>query len=191
MPRGLRAERCLRPGNARLDDRRPHQGEAHFAAEDWNALFALIEKLGRSGTRWLVANSRRTPPEVGRERIAALATKTTTPVALFIDARIPGAPSLRQILESAAMAIVTDRVVVDGVRGGRGGSAGDRTCPRDQRLSPREQTYRAELQSHGWYRSLPIATDAEALLVAAASLTPRTEDPAASIADLLRRHVPE
>lgn len=164
-------------------------GEAEFSDQDWEALIRLIDELGRSGYRWLVANSRRTPPEIS-DRIAALAAADASPIELFIDARFPDAPSLRMILEDAAIALVTDEsssMVSEAVGAGLPVIG---LAPQDQRLHSREMTYRVQLQQHGWYRSLALATAPGELLATAATLTPRTENPAASIAELLRRQLP-
>lgn len=164
-------------------------GEMSYTAQDWQRLIDLIEWLGRRTYRCLVANSRRTPAEVS-DRLAALAAHGDGPIAQFIDARQPDAPSLLPILERASWLFVTDdssSMVSEAVAAGVPVIG---LSPARRALERREAAYRQMMIDAGWYDAMPLGAPADDLLAAAASRRPRGEDPVAAIAHLLKERLP-
>ena len=164
-------------------------GETTYSDADWQRLLDIITAIGARGFRWYVANSRRTPPDIG-DRLTVLAADRQSPIARFIDARLPDAPTLMPVLEQAALCFVTDdssSMVSEAIAAGLPVVG---LCPADHHLNERERGYRKTLQDNGWYAARSLTTPAEELIDTALRLTPRTEDPASDIAGLLTSRLP-
>ena len=82
-------------------------GRVRYSADDWHRLVALItQKPASDRTRWLVANSRRTPPAIS-ERLAELARGEHPPISVFLDIRTAGPGTLQALLGECDAAVCT------------------------------------------------------------------------------------
>ena len=166
-------------------------GTIRYAADDWTALLDFVVDLHRQcGTRWFVANSRRTPDAIS-DRLAALASGGDSAIERFVDVRSAGPGTLGPILAAADAMIATDnsssmisecawaRLPVLGV------SAAGAALPEDETL------YRAWMMREGWTATLPIAQLAhDRVLDTLARLRPLGHNPQADLAALIRSRIP-
>ncbi len=166
-------------------------GSGRFEASDWSGLLDLVAMTHASwGTRWIVANSRRTPGVVS-DRFADVAGQLAGPMARFIDVRSTGSGTLRELFASAEMVAVTadsSSMLSEAVWSRRPTVA---LAPRNHVLTPMEEAYRRHMEHAGYCRSLAIreATPAH-LLAALSTITPLADNPLEALADLLERRVP-
>lgn len=167
-------------------------GECRFSAEDWAALLDLVERSHETlGIRWVVSNSRRTPPAVS-DSIAARVAAGSDAIAAFVDVRATGPGTLGRVLERVQAVVCTDdssTMISECISAGLP-IIGAR--PRRAKLEPDEHGYRNYLAENGWYRSIPIAKlTPDTLLTKIACIRPLATDPLDRLAGILRERLPE
>jgi uncharacterized protein len=166
-------------------------GTTRFAADDWQQLLTFIASTSAvHGTRWIVANSRRTPNHVS-DRLRAEAALTNTPIKMFIDARDPAAPSLARAFAEAEAVVCTDdssSMVSEAIAAGLptvGARPVRHTLPLDER------DYRAYLANSRWHQAINIAALTPATWLAAlAQIKPLQRDPQEKLAELIMARIP-
>ena len=110
-------------------------GTIKYAADDWAALLDFVVDLHRQcGSRWLVANSRRTPDTIS-DRLAALAGGGDSAIERFLDVRSAGPGTLGPILAAADAMIATDEFEQHDLGVRMGAAAGARSQCRGRRAS--------------------------------------------------------
>jgi uncharacterized protein len=166
-------------------------GTTTFAANDWDRLLAFVAATHAAhGTRWIIANSRRTPNVVS-DRLVAAAMKATSPVQTFIDVRDPAAPTLAVAFAEAEAVLVTDdssSMVSEAISAGLptvGVRPAKHTLPLD------EAGYRAYLSDNRWHRVIDSAAlTPDAWLAALCQIKPLQQDPLEQLADLVTGRIP-
>ncbi len=163
-------------------------GKVRFAPGDWDRLISFLEELHHlQGTRWLVANSRRTPDAIS-DRLATCAKSSTTGIMEFLDVRTAGAGTLIPLLRRSDIVFCTAdsssmlseciwlrRPVL---------SLGPDVCP----LPKDERQYRGWLEQNRWTAEMRIADlTAERAARTASRLSPLTTNPQQDLASVLRR----
>jgi mitochondrial fission protein ELM1 len=167
-------------------------GGISYTEQDWSRLLAFLRASNEAfGTRWLVSNSRRTPPETS-DRIASLARQANSPIARFIDVRVADAETLESILGGAETVVCTDdsSSMVSEAIWARRPVVGIR--PEAFSLPTDEAQYRAWLAGQRWISSLDIAhLTPESFIAALAALAPLTTNPLDDLAALLASRIQE
>jgi uncharacterized protein len=166
-------------------------GTTTFAATDWQRLLAFITATHAAhGTRWIVANSRRTPPAVSDQLLSEAAGSNVAIVA-FVDARDPTASTLARVFADAEAVVCTDdssSMVSEAISAGLptlGVRPVAHTLPLD------EAGYRAYLTESGWHQAFDIAElSPDVWLTALGQLKPLNQDPLEQLADLITKRVP-
>jgi uncharacterized protein len=166
-------------------------GSTTFAGEDWQRLLAFIAATcAAHGTRWIVANSRRTPAAVS-DRLMDETAVADSSIKLFIDVRDPAAASLAAAFAEAEAVVCTDdssSMVSEAISAGLptiGARPVLHTLPLD------EAGYRAYLTDQQWLRALDIAAlSPDAFLAALAEIKPLRRDPLEQLGDLIAACVP-
>jgi len=161
-------------------------GETIYAQADWAALLALPGAMQqREGTRWLVANSRRTPEQVS-DAVARLTAEPGSPISRFLDVRTAGAGTLAQVLADCGGVVCTadsSSMISECVWARLPTLA---VAPAAFRVTDNERSYREWLTQRGWCRNVPIAgLSPEEVATALAAVTPMTENPQVALAQLL------
>ncbi len=162
-----------------------------YRGEDWDRLIAFMKELhARSGTRWIVSNSRRTPQEAS-DRLTALAAEPGGPVECFIDVRSPGSEPLASLFARSDAVLATvdsSSMVSEAVWARRPVIA---VAPASSRLPDQEQEYRDYLEASGWARSIAIADlKVERLLKALQEIKPLEANPLDLLAATLSEKLP-
>ena len=153
--------------DAKLDPSHPPQtlglliggnaGGYRYRSDDWRRLFAFVDDMhAQHGTRWIVANSPRTPTNVSDE-IIRRADDAAGPISAFIDVRTAGPGSLMRLFAEAQAIVATDdssAMVTEAVWLRRPVIG---VSPPGARLAEREDWYRKHLARNDWTRSIPIA----------------------------------
>jgi uncharacterized protein len=132
-------------------------GGFRYRPDDWRRLFAFIADMhAQHGTRWIVANSPRTPTKVSDE-IIRRADDAAGPISGFIDVRVAGPGSLMRLFVEAQAIVSTDdssSMVTEAVWLRRPVIG---VSPPGARFAEREDWYRKHLDRNDWTRSIPIA----------------------------------
>lgn len=167
-----------------------NSGGCRFRPEDWRRLFAFVRDMhAQNGTRWVVANSRRTPNSVSDE-IARLAGESGA-IKEFIDVRTARPGTLARVFAESEAVVATDdsismiseavwmRRPVIGV------------APAEARFTERESWYRDQLVKNGWTRTMPIADLSPQRVTALfAEITPLTGNPLDLLAETIKQALP-
>jgi uncharacterized protein len=166
-------------------------GTTTFADEDWRGLRAFMSATHLAhGTRWVVANSRRTPGDVSDHllREAALAN---SPIKTLIDVRDPAAATLARAFAEAEAVLCTDdssSMVSEAISAGLptiGARPAKHTLPLD------EAAYRAYLRTSGWHQAIDIAAlTPDVWLAMLGQITPLSQDPLEQLANLIVARIP-
>ncbi len=169
-----------------------NSGTVTFQDADWDRLVAFLRACKeRHGFKFVVSNSRRTPPSFS-DRLASVATETDSPIARFIDVRHVGAGTLLELFSDCDAVIATtdsSSMISEAIWMRRPVIA---VAPERSRHLDREARYRAYLEARGWCREIPLTSlDARHVRNLLASLTPQDENPQAELAGLLKRHLPQ
>jgi mitochondrial fission protein ELM1 len=162
-----------------------------YGAQDWYQLIAFMKALHAArGTRWIVSNSRRTPPEAS-ERLAALAGEPGSPIEEFIDVRNAGSGTLADLFARSDVVLATvdsSSMVSEAVWARRPVIA---VVPASSRLPDQEQEYRGYIEASGWARSITIADlDVDRLLMALQEIRPLEPNPLDLLASTLNERLP-
>jgi uncharacterized protein len=162
-------------------------GLTRFADQDWQALAGFIAASHQQhGTRWIVSNSRRTPPQVSDRLHQAFQLPHT-----FIDVRNPGAMPLAQAFEQADAVVCTDdssSMISEAIGMGLP-TIGAK--PQRHALTLDEAGYRAYLIDSGWHRKIDIAALTPDRFLAELSLIkPLQDNPLNGLGDLIRQRLP-
>jgi mitochondrial fission protein ELM1 len=162
-----------------------------YRARDWSLLIDFMRTLHAArGTRWIVSNSRRTPPEA-TDRLGRLAAEAGSPVASFIDVRSAGPDTLSELFARADAVMATidsSSMVSEAVWARRPVVA---IAPAASRLPDAEQEYRDYLAARGWARSIAIADlTVERVLAALVEIKPLEANPLDLLADTLCQILP-
>ncbi len=166
-------------------------GTTTFAAEDWQRLLAFVtDTHAAHGTRWIIANSRRTPDAIGDRLVAAVALPNA-PIKSFIDVRDSAATTLAAAFVQAEAVVCTDdssSMVSEAISAGLptvGARPGHHALPLD------EADYRAYLQNERWHHVIDIsALTPDTWLAALGHIEPLQQDPLEQLADLIAVRVP-
>jgi uncharacterized protein len=166
-------------------------GTTTFAANDWDRLLAFVVATHAAhGTRWIIANSRRTPNIVS-DRLVAATMMATLPVQTFIDVRAPATKTLAAAFAEAEAVLVTDdssSMVSEAISAGLptvGARPVKHTLPLD------EAGYRAYLTDKHWHEAIDIAAlTPDAWLAALSEIKPLQQDPLEQLADLFTGRIP-
>jgi uncharacterized protein len=166
-------------------------GTTTFAAYDWDLLLAFVKETNAAyGTRWIVANSRRTPGTIS-DRLAAAAASPNAPINSFIDVRDPKAVTLAGAFAEAEAVVCTDdssSMVSEAISAGLptvGARPAKHTLPLD------EAGYRAYLIKMRWLQSIDVtALTPDTWLAALGQIKPLQEDPLEQLADLIAARLP-
>ncbi len=131
--------------------------DIRYQPEDWQRLAAYLrESHARSGTQWVVSNSRRTPDEASL-LLAELAAERGGPIQSFIDVRSGAAGSLVDLFAQCATILCTadsSSMLSESVWARRPVIA---IRPAAFKLTDAEAGYRHYLEKNGWARELAIA----------------------------------
>lgn len=162
-----------------------------FDDKDWTDILALCVRMhDASGTRFLVANSRRTPAAVS-DRIAAAANHEPA-IAEFVDVRSAGPGTLPPLFtrsEAVLASADSSSMVSESIWLRRPTLA---LYPRAGILEKSEQTYRAQLAAQGLLAEIPIAQATPAAVAAQLQrLTPLRHNPLDALAEIVRKHLPD
>jgi hypothetical protein len=165
--------------------------DIHYRPDDWEHIAAYLRASHtRSGTRWIVSNSRRTPDHASH-LLAVLAADSTGPIETFIDVRSPGATSLVELLSQSRAVLCTadsSSMLSETVWARRPVIA---IRPAAFGLTDAEAGYRQYLEKNGWARGLDIAELSPARVAALLSeISPLGDNPLDRLADTLKRELP-
>ncbi len=164
-------------------------GTFHYRSQDWKQLLAFVVATHEQhNTRWIVANSRRTPNEVSDE-IARRAMAIKGPILEFIDARRGGA--LQRLFAEAQTIICTEdsSSMISEAIWLRRPAVG--VSPSRSSFAEREGWYRNHLAANGWIRSIPIAElSPERFVAALTEIKPLAGNPLDHLAAILKDSVP-
>jgi mitochondrial fission protein ELM1 len=163
----------------------------HYTNEDWSRLIDFMKALHATcGTRWIVSNSRRTPPEAS-DRLSRLAAEPGSPIIEFIDVRGAGAKSLGELFARSDAIIATvdsSSMVSEAVWARRPMIA---VSPASSTVPASEQEYRRYLEASGWARSIPIAElTVDGVLAALSDIKPLEANPLDLLAETLFEKLP-
>lgn len=163
-----------------------------YRAADWTGLLDFVRAQHRAhGTRWIAANSPRTPDGIG-DALAALEREPQGPLSRFIDIRRSGPGTLAPVFANCAALVVTadsSSMLSEAIWVRRPALS---VAPRDARFREDEADYRCFLESRGWMASLLIAElTPERFLAGLARITPMRENPMDQLAQILVRELPE
>lgn len=166
-------------------------GTITFQDADWSRLIAFLQDTHAClNIRWIVSNSRRTPPAVG-DRLAALAAEPKGPLAHFIDVRTSGPGTLGRLFAESGVIVVTadsSAMLSEAVWMRRPALA---VAPAALRHPAKEAQYRRRLAADGVCRELPIASlTPDVFADAVRALSPLTGNPQADLATLLKTQLP-
>lgn len=154
------------PSLAKLDPKYPprsvglliggNAGTFRYKPDDWQRIFAFIGDMhAQCGTRWIIANSRRTPADVSDE-IIRRSEGAAGPISAFIDVRAAGPGTLMRLFVETEAIVSTDdssSMISEAVWLRRPviGLVPPGAC-----FAEREGWYRTHLANNGWTRSIPI-----------------------------------
>jgi uncharacterized protein len=166
-------------------------GSTRFSDADWRRLLAFMAAAHQAhGTRWVVANSRRTPQVVSGLVDAELAGSGA--VIRFVDVHAGASATLADVFASVQAVVCTDdssSMISEAIGAGLP-TIGVR--PADHSLPPDEAGYRAYLTGEGWHRALDIrALAPDVFLSTLNEIEPMVQDPLDHLADLLAALVPD
>lgn len=166
-------------------------GGIQFTPGDWDGLFAMIRKP-RDGApvRWLIANSRRTPAEIG-DRLAVEAARPGSPIAQFLDVRTAGPGTLPMLMARCHAVLCTadsSSMISECVWSRKPTLA---LTPATCGYTQDEAGYRHWLQQSNWCKNIAIASATPAAIdEALAQVRPLTGNPLDALAGLLRQRLP-
>lgn len=165
-------------------------GTVRYADADWRELIVFISKCSKTwGTRWIVANSPRTPDLVSG-MLAGLTGAGGT-VQRFIDVRLAGPGTLGPLLENSEAILCTgdsSTMLSECVWMRRPVVA---VTPRDWSLPANEASYRSWLADNGWARQIAISElDLDGLVELLDEITPLKDNPLDRLAAQLKERLP-
>ena len=158
-------------------------GTVHFSPEDWDHLISLVNSSHDAfGTRWIVANSPRTPSAVS-DRLDALARNENSPVELFIDVRTAGPGTLGTLLSGSEGVVCTadsSSMLSECIWMRRPVVAVE---PQSFKLPDNEMSYRNWLEEQGWVSRLQLSElDAESVVEAMGEVRAMEQNPLDALA---------
>ncbi len=166
-------------------------GPIKFARTDWDGLIDMVRQPpGTQHIRWLIANSRRTPPEIG-DRLANEARQPGSPIARFLDVRTAGPGTLTALLAEcdAVLCTADSSSMISECVWSRKPTLALRpdTCV----FTADEAGYRLWLDQSGWCRELAIAAaTAEAIEAGLGTVHPLSGNPLDALASLVKQRLP-
>jgi mitochondrial fission protein ELM1 len=166
--------------------------DIRYRWEDWQRLASYMRETHvRSGTQWVVSNSRRTPDQASH-LVAELAAERGGPIQSFIDVRSAAAGSLVDLFAHCATILCTadsSSMLSESVWARRPVIA---IRPAAFKLTDAEAGYRRYLEKNGWAAELAIAELApERVAVILSEIEPLKENPLDQLAATLRRELPQ
>jgi mitochondrial fission protein ELM1 len=164
----------------------------HYRPDDWEHIAAYLRASHtRSGTRWIISNSRRTPDQASH-LLAVMAADSSGPIETFIDVRSPGATSLVELLSQSRAVLCTadsSSMLSETVWARRPVIA---IRPAAFGLTKAETGYRQYLEKNGWARELDIAELSPGRVAALLSeISPLEDNPLDRLAETLKHELPE
>jgi uncharacterized protein len=166
-------------------------GTTTFGDQDWQRLMAFMKAThSQQGTRWIVANSRRTPSAVS-DQLLTEATRPGSPIKTFMDVRDSAAGSLAKAFAAAEAVVCTDdssSMVSEAISAGLP-TVGVR--PDTHSLPLDEAGYRAYLMDNCWHEAIDIAElTPQSFLAALGAIKPLNNDPLEQLANLIAARIP-
>ncbi|HKZ97381.1 MAG TPA: ELM1/GtrOC1 family putative glycosyltransferase [Hyphomicrobiaceae bacterium] len=163
-----------------------------YTSGDWERLVAFLRAMSAAaGTRWIVSNSRRTPP-MASAALSRLAAEPESPVLRFIDVGSAGAGTLGELFarsEAILCTVDSSSMVSEAVWLRRPVLA---IAPAEAALPANEQEYRDYLETNGWTRSLAIADLTPAIVLdELGRVTPLASNPLDLLAATLKEKLPQ
>lgn len=165
--------------------------DIRFDTDDWERLGAFLRAShAKSGTRWIVSNSRRTPTQ-GTRLLADIAAVAAGPIERFIDATRPGAEPLAGLFAQSSFVLCTadsSSMLSEAVWGRRPVIA---IRPAAFTLTDAEAGYRGYLEENNWSRELAIADlTPERIARLVSEIRPLATNPLDQLAATLKRKLP-
>lgn len=166
-------------------------GAVRYTDAEWRGLTEFIRAMRKSrGTRWLVANSRRTPDHVS-DALAALADGDRACIETFLDVRTAGPGTLPALIAACdAMVCTADSssMISECIWARRPTVA---IMPAAFPLDRDERGYRDWLQQQKWYVEIGLDHLSVATFdVVLEMISPLTGNPLNELADLIAARVP-
>ena len=159
-------------------------GTVRFTPHDWEALVGLVGSPSVLAPRWMISNSRRTPPTAS-DTLAALAADCPNRIT-FVDVRKPGARPLAELLaqcDAIAVTIDSSSMVSEAVWARKPVIC---LAPIHDALPALERTYRDHLAAAGHITTLALAdVSLEKVAAAFERLTVLATNPLDDLASLL------
>lgn len=167
-------------------------GGIRFSREDWDGLLAMIRRPPDGPQiRWLISNSRRTPPEIGDE-LGLEAARAQPQIAHYLDVRTAGPGTLATLLAQCDAVMCTadsSSMISECVWSRRPTLALE---PAICRYTADEAGYRAWLEQSRWCQSIAIAEATPAVIEQRlTAVQPLSGNPLDALAELLRQRLPE
>ena len=166
-------------------------GPIRYTSADWTSLITFMITMHREhGTRWLVANSRRTPNEVSDE-LTRFATAEAPPIERFLDVRTAGPGTLPGLLAACDAMICTadSSSMISECIWARQRTVAIKPTPFP--LDRDERAYRDWLIGDGWCRELALSDLTPAAFQQATSaIRPQASNPLDDLAALLTARIP-
>ncbi len=166
-------------------------GPIRYTSADWSDLFNFIVTMHREhGTRWLVANSRRTPNDVSDE-LTRLAAVEASPIQRFLDVRTAGPGTLPGLLAACDAMICTadSSSMISECIWARQPTVAIKPTPFP--LDRDERAYRDWLIGKGWCRELALSDLTPATFQQAVSrICAQANNPLDELAALLTARIP-
>jgi hypothetical protein len=165
--------------------------DTQFTGQDWELVASFLAAAHEAcGTRWIVANSRRTPPRA-TALFSKLSRRADGPILTFIDFARSGPGTLTELFARSAAVLVTvdsSSMVSEVVWARRPVVA---LVPRESELPEAEAEYRSYLEENDWARSLSIGRlSVDALAEKLGEIRPLTDNPLDRLATLLKERIP-
>ncbi len=166
-------------------------GGIHYTESDWRALIDLVRTYSRHAeVRWLIANSRRTPPGIS-DQFANEAAQPASRIKQFLDVRTAGPGTLAALLAQchAVLCTTDSSSMISECIWSRKPSLS--LAPAVFAHTPDEADYRRWLEQSGWCSEIAITGTTPAQLDdALAAVRPLAHNPLDHLADLLRHKLP-
>jgi uncharacterized protein len=162
-----------------------------FSDSDLDDLARYMSEMhARYGTKFYVSNSRRTPERIS-DRLATLAADPSGPIFRFIDVRVAGSGTLRDLYARSQAILCTadsSSMVSEAIWLRRPVIA---ITPQKCEMPENESEYRDYLESSGWTLTMPIeALTPELVLAKLATINPIVGNGFDSVAQALSKSDP-
>jgi mitochondrial fission protein ELM1 len=169
-----------------------NSGLFDYADAEWSRLLQFLDQSREIlGTRWIVSTSRRSPDQVA-DKLVALASRSSSPIAELIDFRTAGAGTLPRLFASVDAVLVTEdsSTMMSEAVCARLPVVG--TSPEHHGYKDDEREYRALMAREGWIASIPLAQlNPDSFMAALGRIIPLRFNHLDHLADELAARLPE